>query len=446
MKKSIDPEKIRNFEIMRPSLSLQDAIREANRCLLCYDAPCNKGCPAGTDPAKFIRQIRFYNYKGAARTIRSNNAMGSVCSFLCPVEKLCEKECSILALEDPIDISGLQRFAWEYGRNNSLEKQVKSKLNKGKVAIIGAGPAGVSCAAELARMNYDVTVFEKDNKAGGVARSNIPDFRICEEAIDYDISNLNDRGVRIIYNKKFEDHNEIMQLLNNEFMAVFISTGLSEAYILEIFNGYPNTKDYNEFLRKIKSGRSDVDISGKNVAVIGGGSVAIDSATAAAALGAKKVYLIALEHLSELPADKEEINIARQMNIIFKAGCQVTEVLSKDGMISGLKGNEIEWIEPGKFIPQNAKRIIGTGFKINVDLVIQAIGTRSGSELELTIPGLNQADNGMVIINEDMETNIQGIFAGGDVTNRGATIVQAVGDGKKAAKSIDKYIRKGGVK
>jgi len=444
MKKPIDPEKIRKFEIMCKALSIQDAIIEANRCLLCYDAPCNKGCPAGTDPARFIRQIKFYNYKGAARTIRNNNAMGSVCSFLCPVEKLCEKECSVLALEDPINVSGLQRFAWEYGKNNNLKKQLKGKQNLGNIAIIGAGPAGMSCAAELAKMDYKVTILEKEEDSGGVARWNIPDFRLAKEAVDYDISNLIDLGVDINYNKKIESDNEITEMLNGDFLAVFIASGISEAYELKLFEGYTNTSTYSAFLRDVKTKRNEIDLNGKNVAIIGGGSVAIDSATSAAALGADKVYLIALEHLNELPADNEEINIARLMNIIFKAGSQITEVIETDNKVTGIKGKEIDWIEPGKITPENAKQIEGTEFSLNVDMVIQAIGTRSGRELEKTIPGLNTIGPGIVVINNDMETNIPGVFAGGDVISTGATVVQAIGDGKKAAHSIHNFIKKGG--
>ncbi len=444
MKKPINPERIRNFETMLKPLSLHDAIKEANRCLLCYDAPCNKGCPAGTDPARFIRQVKFYNFKGAARTIRNNNAMGSVCSFLCPVEKLCERECSILALEDPININGLQRFSWEYGKNNSLERQQKGKQSKDNVAIIGTGPAGMSCAAELAKMDYKVTIFEKEKDAGGVARWNIPDFRLTKEAVDYDLSNLQDLGVEVIYNKKIESQNEIHEMLNNGYKVVFLASGISEAYELKLFDGYSNATNYNAFLRDVKTKTDELDLKGKNIAIIGGGSVAIDSATSAAALGASKVYLIALEHLDELPADKEEINIARLMNIIFKAGTQVTEVMASGTKITGLKGEEIEWIEPGIFTPDNAKQIDGTEFNLHVDLVIQAIGTRSGRELNKTIPGLKTKGPGIVIVSENMETNIPGVFAGGDVISTGATVVQAIGDGKKAALTIDNFIMKGG--
>ncbi len=437
MKNNINRSKIEQFKPMRDPLSLQDAIKESNRCLLCYDAPCSEACPAGTDPAKFIRQIKFYNYKGAARTIRKNNILGSICAFICPVEKLCEQKCSVLALEDPINISGLQRFATEYGKNFGLEPPQKGLKNKGKVAVIGAGPAGMSCAAELAGRDYDVTIFEKENSCGGIPEWMIPDFRLSREAIDYDIKNLLDMGVEIKYNSKIASTDEVKNLLSDGYKAVFISTGLSEPYELPLFDGCSNAVNYISFLRDIKKNKEKKNLKGKNVAIIGGGSVAIDSAVSAAALGAKKVYLVALEHLNELPADEEEINLARTMNIIFKAGSQITEVIAKEKKITGLKGKEIEWIEPDKFIPANAKQIDGTEFSINVDFVFQAIGTKPGEEVKKFTSGLRKNEKGIIDVDDNYETNIPGVFAGGDITNGGATVAQAVGEGKKAADSID---------
>jgi len=440
MKKNIDRKKIEQFKSMRVSLSLQDAIKESNRCLLCLDAPCSEACPAGTDPGKFIRQIKFYNYKGAARTIRGNNILGGVCALVCPVEKLCEEKCSVMALEDPIDISGLQRFASEYGESYAIEPLEKSLKNKGKVAVFGAGPAGLGCASELAKMNYDVTIFEKEKDAGGVLRWNIPEFRLPTETINYDLKNLSDLGVEIKFNSKINSPDTATNLLSDGYKAVFLGTGLSEAFKLNILNGYPNALEYISFLRDIKTNNNKIKIKGKNVAIIGGGSVAIDSAVSAAASGAKKVYLISLESLQELPADEEEINLARTMNIIFKAGSQVTGIVSNGNKISGLKGIEIEWIESGKFIPENARQIQGTEFNLNVDLVVQAIGTAPGKELKTFASGLKTIGKGTITINDNYETNIPGVFAGGDVANGGATVVQAVGEGKKAAKSIDSYL------
>jgi dihydropyrimidine dehydrogenase (NAD+) subunit PreA len=441
MKKNINREKIDEFKSMRESLSLQDAIKEANRCLLCYDAPCSEGCPAGTDPGKFIRQIKFYNYKGAARTIRNNNPMGSVCAFVCPVEKLCEQKCSVKALEDPINISGLQRFASEYGEQQGLEAIGKSQKTEGKVAIIGGGPAGIGCASTLAKLNYDVTIFEKEESAGGVPKWNIPAFRLPDEAIDRDLKNLTDQGVEIRYNSEIDSKDAVTDFLNDGFKAVFISTGLNAPFELELLDDYSNVTEYISFLRQFKSGDEENLLEGKNIAIIGGGSVAIDSAITAKANGAGRVYLISLEHLNELPADKEEIELARTMDIIFKAGSQVTGVVAEDDSLSVLKGVEIDWIEAGKFVPENAKQIAGTEFNVNIDLVVQAIGTKPGEEVARFAKEIETKGKGIVVVNDNFETNIPGVFAGGDVVNGGASVVQAVAEGKKAAEKIDGFMR-----
>jgi len=441
MKKPVDPARIGQFESMRQPLDLQAAIKESNRCLLCFDAPCSAGCPAGTDPAKFIRQIKFYNYKGAARTIRNNNILGSVCAFICPVEKLCEKQCSVKALEDPINIGGLQRFASEYGKTFNVEPLEKSKKNQGKIAVIGGGPAGMSCASALAKLDYQVVIFEKEDQAGGVPKWNIPEFRLPGEALAYDVKNLLDQGVEIRFKSAVATNEAVTNLLEDGYDAVFISSGLSVPFKLELLDGFTNAVDYIAFLRKVKFDRGSINLNGKNVAVIGGGSVAIDSALSAKAAGANKVYLISLEHLDELPADQEEINLARLMNIIFKAGSQITGVNAHEKVISGLTGIETDWIEPGKFIPQNARQIGGTEFKINVDLVVQAIGTKPGNEVLNFSKALKTKGKGIVEVDDNFETGIPWVFAGGDVVNGGATVVQAVGEGKKAAQSIDHFIK-----
>lgn len=440
MKKPVNPEEIVNFRSMREPLSLQAAIKESNRCLLCHDAPCSAGCPAGTDPGKFIRQIRFYNYKGAARTIRNNNILGSVCALVCPVEKLCEKECSIKALEDPINISDLQRFAMEYGEQFGLEAPEGSKKTNGKVAIVGAGPAGMGCAAELAKLDYDVTIFERTGMAGGVPKWNIPEYRLPENAIARDVENLLGIGVEIRYNAPIISNDAAVELLNKGYDAVFLGNGLSKPFELKFLNDFDNAVNYIDFLREIKIDHNKWNLKGKNVVVIGGGSVAIDSAVSAKAAGAKKVYLIALEQLDELPADKEEINLAQIMHIIFKTGSEVTDVMSNNNRIRALQGTEVEWIAPGNFSPENIRNIDGTAFTLRVDLIIQAIGTAAATEVPVIAKGLQTKAKGIVEVNENFETNLPGIFAGGDLVNGGATVVQAVGEGKKAAQSIHNYI------
>ncbi|MBF0104239.1 MAG: FAD-dependent oxidoreductase [Deltaproteobacteria bacterium] len=442
MKKQKNKTNIENFKPMTATLTLQDAIKEAGRCLLCFDAPCSKGCPAGTDPAKFIRQIRFENFKGAARTIRNNNILGTTCSHICPVEKLCEQKCSALALEDPINIAGLQRFACEYGKTFEIESLEAQPKTRGKIAVIGSGPAGMSCAAELAKSGYDVHIFERRDRAGGVAQYTIPRFRLPDSAVEYDTKNLSDLGVTVHYNTAITNTNALTSLLKDGHKAVFVSTGLTEPFSLQLIDGHKNVMSYMDFLSAVKNNNLRHDLKNKNVAVIGGGSVALDSANTAKALGAKNVYVISLEHLDELPADAEEIRLGQLMHVIFKAGCQVTGMISADDAnVSVLVGQEIEWKEPNNFTPQNARLVEGSGFQIKTDLIIQAIGTKTGQELKTMAPDLKTTGKGLIAVGDSFMTSIPSVFAGGDVVNGGKMVVAAVGEGKKAAQCIDQYIK-----
>lgn len=424
MKKKIDPNRIKKFAPMREQLSLQDVIKEANRCLLCHDAPCSEACPAKTDPGKFVRQIKFANYRGAARTIRDNNIMGAACGLLCPVDRLCEKSCCAAALEDPINIGGLQHFATEYATQIGLEPLSVSITKDAKIAVIGAGPAGMSCAYELAKMGYPVTIFEKAKDAGGIAKQLIPSYRLPQSALDYDLKNLLDTGVIIKYNSEITC-DAISEMLKKEYQAVFIGIGLSDPVCLPIFNGYTNAMDYVQFLTLAKYQSKQINLTNKRVTVIGGGSVAMDVSCTAAAMGAKKVQAISLESLEELPADHEEIELAHKLFIEFKPSSQITSVEAQDKIITHLKGQEINLQQPGNFSPENIKAIPGTQYTLPTDLVVQAIGTRADAKIKALI-----------------DNKIAGIFAGGDVLNKGETVVQAIAAGKASALDIDKYINK----
>ncbi len=441
MKKRVDINQIKQFKPMRKAMNFQEAIIESNRCLLCEDAPCSQACPAGTDPGKFIRQIKFQNYKGAARTIRNNNIMGSSCAHICPTEKLCELGCSAKELNHTIDISGLQQFAINYGIENKLEPMIKSKENMGKIAVIGAGPAGLSCASELAKLDYDVTIYEKDSEAGGVLRWNIPNFRLPVEMIENDLKNIRDLGVKIKCNEDINTKEKANKLLKNND-AVFLATGLNKAFLLSELKDFNNSKSYIDFLRSIQESKKEIkaQIENKIVTIVGGGSVALDCAISAKALGAKRVYVISLEHLSELPAVLEEVELGHLMNIIFKPNTRITSVKSIDNNIIAVKGNEIDWKEENNFSPKNAIEIEDTEFTLKTDLVIQAIGTypiikEVFSELETFGKGC--------IVSKNSLTSHKKIFVAGDLVNGGATAVQAVGEGKKAAIAIDSFVKGG---
>jgi NADPH-dependent glutamate synthase beta subunit-like oxidoreductase len=447
MKKSIEPTAVCEFSVMRRPLTLQEAICEAERCLLCEDAPCSKGCPAGTDPGRFIRQIKFRNFKGAARTIRNNNILGSTCAHICPTDKTCARACSAKGLTTPIDIAGLQRFAIAWGRENGLEPLEGPAVEGPAVAVIGAGPAGLACAAELARLGHPVTVFEKDPVPGGVPRWNIPDFRLPVDEVAADCAQLVDLGVELRCGDAVDTADKVNEIIN-KYAAVVVATGLNEAFALPLFDGASNAMDYIAWLRRAKTDRERfaAEVAGKRVAIIGGGSVAMDAAVTARALGASRVTLVALEHLGELPADLEEIELGHLMDIVFRDGAMVTGVEKYEGgHIVALTGTEIEWIEPGRFVPANARPVPHSTFQLPVDFVVLAIGTRP--VLAPLFDALPTWDKKCFApAGEDRPWSAAGkLFAVGDVVNRGTMAVQAVGEGKKTAQAVHAFIA-GGVK
>jgi NADPH-dependent glutamate synthase beta subunit-like oxidoreductase len=442
MKKTIDKDSIQSFKSMRACLNIEDAVKESGRCLLCEDPPCSKACPAGTDPGSFIRKIRFENYKGAARTIRENNILGGSCAHICPVEKLCEKSCSAACLEESVNIAGLQRFAVEYGRTHNLEKFSKSTGKSGKVAIIGAGPAGLSCAYELAKLDYAVSVFDKDQSPGGVPTHLIPDFRLPPETALADMQNLLDLGVEFHCNRNLETTDSFQALTKEGYKTVFLATGLSEPFVPNVFANkkWANVFSYNDFLRKIKLDHRSFSIAGKRVAVVGGGSVALDCANTASALKASRVYVIALEDMLNLPADRDEVALGHTGGVVFKPSTMISEATALGNKVVSLKGHEIEFPKGAGFDPARAKSIEGTDFSLNVDLVVLAIGTRTSKKIAQTYPGLKLTERGHIKTDENFATNIPGLYSAGDVVNRGTTVAQAVGEGKKAAQAIHQFI------
>jgi len=435
---------------VKKEFGLHDALREADRCLLCHDAPCSNGCPATTDPGKFIRQLRFRNIKGAARTIRRNNIMAGVCAEVCPTCTLCVERCSRTEIDRPIQINDIQRFLANYQNEMKIEVFDAPKPLKKKVAVIGAGPAGLSCAATLALEGYDVTVFEKDKTAGGVMSWGIPYYRLSRKTLKCDIKEVERLGVKIKLNTPVEGKKAVEKLLKDGFASVYMSTGLTAANFLRIegsdLKGVFTSVDFLSLVNDEKNrSKAEAMVKGKKVAVIGGGSVAMDAATSAKILGAERVYSISLEALNELPADIEEIELANKYHVIFKPSTQVAKISGKAGKVSGITGCEIEWKEKGKFTPDNAKPIKGTDFSHNVDAVIFAIGSRVGKEVvEMAADAkVALAKNNLVKIDTKYATANKAVFAGGDLVNGGGTVAYAVFQGKKAAAAIHEFISKG---
>ncbi len=432
------------LERNKKAYGVLQAISEASRCLNCHEPPCSRDCPAGTDPGTFIRKLKLKNIKGAVRTIKNNNILGGICGALCPTERLCMKGCSATGIDRPIEIGKIQRFLVEYGWETGFDAIKKKGSGKGQIAVIGSGPAGLACAAELAKNGYGITIFEGREKAGGVLRYGVPEFRMNTEFVERELEDVLTLGVELKTRSRIE-RGEADRLLSEGFEAVFMGIGTWNPARLDIpGSDLVNVTDSQKFLEGMRSGRNvelGSKIRGKNVAVVGGGSVAMDAATTCATLGANKVYVIYRRSLREMPADEEDLDLALSHNITLRTQSIVTELIGEDGRLTGLKGCETDWKNPDDHSAANLVTVPGTEYRLNVDFFVKAIGMRSEegnkglSELVENLP------NGLVKTGDDgVSTTHKRIFVGGDAARGPALIVQAVQDGKTAAECIMKML------
>ena len=430
-----------NFSDIRPPFENKTAaVVEANRCIFCYDAPCTKSCPTHIDVPKFIKQITTDNVKGSAHTILSSNIMGAGCAKVCPVEKLCEGACVFNLLEEePIQIARLQQYSTAKALENNWQLFERKPSVGKKVAIVGAGPAGLSCAHVLSREGIDVTIFEKEAKGGGLMTYGIAAYKVtpqfCEDEVNY-ITAIG--GIEIKYNQELGKDISLSQL-KKEFDAVYLGIGVGVARQLDI----PGEKlegvvDAIQFIYDIRDkGYSTVPV-GDKVAVIGMGMTAIDAATQSKRLGAKEVTLIYRRTQDEMPCTEFELNIAKQdgCNIIWLAAPK--KVKGKKGKVKELVCSKMQLGEPdasGRRSPVDT----GETFTLDVDMVIKAAGQVPFEKLigKLKI----ENSKGKIVINENFSTNIKGVFAGGDAVNGGKEVVDAVEDGKHGAKAILDYLK-----
>lgn len=429
-----------NFSDIHPPFESESAaLVEANRCLFCYDAPCTKSCPTSIDVPKFIKQITTDNVKGSAKTILTANIMGAGCSKVCPVEKLCEGACVFnLMEEEAIPIAKLQRYATEKALAHKWPLFTRKKSTGKKVAVIGAGPAGLSCAHRLSREGVDVTIYEKESKGGGLMTYGIAAYKVtpefCEEEVQYILSL---GGINIQYNQTLGKDIYLSEL-QKQYDAVFLGFGVGVARQLDIpGEDLEGVVDAIHFIYDIRTkGYSSIPV-GDKVAVIGMGMTAIDAATQAKRLGAREVTLVYRRTMQEMPCTQAELTIAKQ------DGCQITwlaspeEVIGTNGKVSGLRCQMMELGEPdssGRRTPIPT----GTTIQMEVDMVIKAAG-QVPFEALVNSTGIAH-DKGKVTLSGKGTTNLEGVFAGGDCVNGGKEVVDAVQAGKDAAASILQYI------
>ena len=407
--------------------NLRTAREEALRCLLCVDAPCSKGCPAGTDPGSFIRSIRFNNVKGAAETIRSNNVLGGTCAKICPYDKLCEKECSRCGIDKPIQIGKLQSFAIEQEKAFKMKTLVAPKQKKAaKVACIGAGPASLACAAKLATAGYQVTIFEEKDKAGGVLTYGITPSRLPEHVVAHDIKMVRDLGVKFEFGVKVGDYNELKQ---KGYAAIFTGIGLWGTSLPKI-SGLDKKGVWTavDFLAKART-EKDAFKQGENVIVIGGGDVAVDCAVTAKLLGAKNVQIVYRRTIEEAPGNMAEFQYALNLGIGMTVNMAPAEVLG---------GKSVEKMA---FTGRDGV----SSLTMKADTVVFAIGQKPEGADRIAAFKVNE--KGAIAAGSKGKTNIAGVFAAGDIVNGGKTVVEAVAAGKDAAESIMAYLaKKEGVK
>jgi NADPH-dependent glutamate synthase beta subunit-like oxidoreductase len=406
-----------------------EAVLEASRCLMCEDPPCNAGCPAGVDVRRFVRKIRFGNFRGAARIIREANILVGICGRVCPQEILCMENCTRANLDVPIDIAGLQRFAGDVELGTVAPLPEEAPRARGKVAVVGAGPGGLAAAASLAVAGVSVDVFDRADVPGGVLSRGIPPFRLDPAFVAGELEYVERLGVRLHLG---EEAGDPVSLLERGYDAVFVATGLWRPYRIGLpGEDLENVHIAGDLLSAVA--RGERPYVGDRVVVVGGGNVAIDAATTALRLGASRVDLCCLESFEEMPAFRSEIEIAQREGVEFHTRTKPVRIVGEGGRVTGYEGVGIRWKKPGLLVPSNAEEVRGTGFRLRADSVIEAIGQGVLDRFA----GLETDERDLIRVDpETMMTSVEGVFAGGDIVSGGGTAVRAVADGKRAARSI----------
>ncbi len=451
-------ERAKNFDEVALGYTEEMALDEALRCLNCKNMPCVSGCPVNVHIPEFISKIKEGDFEGAYKVIYESSSLPAVCGRVCPQETQCEAKCVRGIKGEPVGIGRLERFVADWHNAHKADKPTPVSKNGHRVAIVGSGPAGLTSAGDLARLGYDVTVFEALHTAGGVLVYGIPEFRLPKDIVRAEVDNLKAMGVEIKTNVVVGKTLTVDELFEMGYEAVFIGTGAG----LPSFMGIPGESlcgvySANEFLtrsnlmRSYKADSSTPIMKGERVAVVGGGNVAMDAARTALRLGAERVYIIYRRSMDELPARREEVEHAEEEGIEFKLLTNPTEILGyenpdnprdeKNGFVKGIRCIKMEPGEPDERGRRRPIEIPGSEFTIDVDTVIMSIGTSPNPLIKSTTEGLEVNRRGGIIVTEDGATSRVGVFAGGDAVTGAATVISAMGAGKIAARAIDEYIK-----
>ncbi|MCI2046741.1 MAG: NADPH-dependent glutamate synthase [Faecalibacterium sp.] len=441
----------KNFEEVTLGYTPEMAVNEAKRCLGCKNRPCVEGCPVSIHIPDFIAKIAAEDFEGAYQVLAESSSLPAVCGRVCPQESQCEGKCTRGIKGEAVGIGRLERFAADWHRAHAVQKPNVPASNGHKVAVIGAGPSGLTAAGDLAKLGYQVTVYEALHVAGGVLMYGIPEFRLPKAIVQNEIEGLKALGVNIACNMVIGKVLTVDELFDEYgYEAVYIGSGAG----LPRFMGIPGESlkgvySANEFLTRsnlmkaYRPGSKTPITVGKNVAVVGGGNVAMDAARSAKRLGAENVYIVYRRGMAELPARKEEVEHAEEEGIVFKTLCNPTKIEpDENGCVKSMDCVEMTLGEPDASGRRRPIVKEGSDFTLDVETVIMSLGTSPNPLLRTTTPGLDADRHGCLVTDgEDGKTTREGVYAGGDAVTGAATVIKAMGAGKAAAKAIDEFIR-----
>ncbi len=446
-----------NFKEVALGYTAEIAIEEAKRCLNCKNRPCVNGCPVNIQIPDFITRIKEGDFEGAYKVINKTSSLPAVCGRVCPQESQCESKCTLGIKFEPVGIGRLERFVADYhNANDNVAVEVPAS-NGHKVAIVGSGPSGLTCAGDLAKKGYKVSIYEALHQAGGVLVYGIPEFRLPKSIVAKEVDTLKKLGVDVETNVVIGKTLTIDELFDMGFEAVFVGSGAGLPNFMNIpGEGYKGVYSANEFLTRsnlMKAYKENPDtpiMKGGNVIVVGGGNVAMDAARTALRLGADKVHIVYRRSMEELPARKEEVEHAMEEGIEFNLLCNPVEILGydnpedkrdpKNGFVTGVKCIKMELGAPDEKGRRRPVPVPGSEFVIDADAVIISIGTSPNPLIKATTKGLEVNNHGGIIVNENGLTSREGVYAGGDAVTGAATVISAMGAGKVAAKAIDEYL------
>jgi glutamate synthase (NADPH/NADH) small chain len=446
-------ERANDFDEVALGYSREDALAEAMRCLQCKNPTCIQGCPVNIDIKSFIGHIMEGEWADGVAVLKERNALPAVCGRVCPQEEQCEASCVLAKKGEPVAIGRLERFLGDFDLACDIEDRCVPTVaapSGFRCAVVGSGPAGLACAGELARLGHAVSIFESLHAPGGVLTYGIPEFRLPKAIVQAEIAMLEIMGVEIVTDAVIGATFTVDELLSEEaYDAVFLGSGAG----LPIFMNIPGENlngvySANEFLTRVNLMRAyefpkaDTPVwRGRKVAVVGGGNVAMDSARTALRLGADEVFLVYRRTEDEMPARNEEIEHAREEGVEFKMLCSPAEIVGHEGFVTGMTANRMELGEPDESGRRAPVCVLGADFTIDCDTVIMALGTRANRLLAKAAPNVEVSNRGYVLTDADGVTSQTGVFAGGDIVTGSATVILAMGAGKKAAQAMDRWLR-----